>query len=245
MDKPKAVIDGCLRSYLSAPATGELNYPIKFERHNKTVYLSNHARSVGSNAFKDCAAVVYMWDNHLPSTVAAQRFHTLADEPITDDALLDANGGGSLIGNYKRIREAQYLDNLMQQIVRGCVRAIDEDAVAGKMTAYVHTTNNDRFVRLAAQYLDCTKDNLEYDGIAVSKPTGRLARIVEYVGSYGDKQDVEAKAVATALGFELRRYNIDLESNWDLMMLGYTYQKGGRGRGKSARFNYNQDHDKT
>lgn len=243
MTMPKAVIDSCLRSYLGAPATGELNYPHKSERHNKTVYLSNHARSVGSNAFKDCDAVVYLWDNHLPSTVAVQRFHTLADKPITDDALLDANGG-NLVGNYKRIREAQYLDNMMQQIGRGNVRAIDKDAIAGKMTAYVLTTNNDRLVRLAAQYPDCVTDKLEYDGIAVSQPTGRLARIIDYLGSYGDKQDVEAKGVEDALGFDLRRYSPDLENNWDLMMLGYTYQKGGRGRGNSARFIYNKRNDK-
>ena len=244
MTMPKAVIDGCMRSYLNMPATGELNYPLKLERHNKTVHISNHARSVGSNAFKDCDAVAYLWDNFLPSAVAVQRFHTLADEPITDDALLDANGG-SLVGNYKRIREAQYLDNMMQQIGRGNVRAIDKDAIAGKMTAYVLTTNNDRFVRLAAQYPDCMTDKLEYDGIAVSQPTGRLARIIDYLGSHGDKQDVEAKAVEDALGFELRRYSTDLENNWDLMMLGYTYQKGGRGRGKSAKFIYNKSNDKT
>ena len=238
------MIDGCLRSYLNAPAKGELDYPLQLKRHNKTVHISNHARSVGSNAFKDCDAVIYLWDNHLPSAVAVQRFHTLADEPITDDALLEANGG-SLIGNYKRIREAQYLDNMMQQIGRGNVRAIDEDAIAGKMTAYVLTTNNDRFIRLAAQYPDCVTDKLEYDGIAVSQPTGRLARIIDYLGSHGDKQDVEAKAVEDALGFELRRYSTDLENNWDLMMLGYTYQKGGRGRGKSAKFIYNKSNDKT
>ena len=239
MTMPKAVIDGCLRSYLNAPAKGELDYPLQLKRHNKTVHISNHARSVGSNAFKDCDAVIYLWDNHLPSAVAVQRFHTLADEPITDDALLEANGG-SLIGNYKRIREAQYLDNMMQQIGRGNVRAIDEDAIAGKMTAYVLTNNSDRFVRLAAQYPDSMTSKLEYDGIAVSQPTGRLARIVDYLGSYGDKQDVEAKAVETALGFDLRRYSNDLENSWDLMMLGYTFQKGARGRGKNARFIYNK-----
>jgi hypothetical protein len=56
---------------------------------------------------------------------------------------------------------------------------------------------------------------------------------------------VEAKAVETALGFELRRYSNDLEGNWDVMMLGYTYQKGGRGRGNSARFTYNKETSKT
>jgi len=239
MTIPKAVIDGCLRSYLGASATGDIDYPLKIERHNKTVYVSNHARSVGSNAFKDCDAVVYLWDNHLPSAVSVQRFHTLADESITDEALLDANGG-SLVGNYKRIREAQYLDNMMQQIGRGNVRAIDENAIAGSMTAYVHTTNNDRFVRLAAQYPDSVTDKLEYEGIAVSKPTGRLAQIIAHLRNHGDHQDVEATAVEQALGFKLRRYGRDLENDWDLAMLGYRYQKGGRGRGKSAKFIYTQ-----
>ena len=134
---------------------------------------------------------------------------------------------------------------MMQQIGRGNVRAIDKDAIAGQMTAYVFTTNKDRFVRLAVQYPDCKTDKLEYDGIAVSQPTGRLARIIDYLGNHGNKQDVEAKAVETALGFELRRYSTDLESNCDLMKLGYTYQKGGRGRGRSARFIYAKGHDKT
>ena len=75
--------------------------------------------------------------------------------------------------------------------------------------------------------------------------TGRLARIIDHLGSHGNNQDVEATAVEDALGFELRRYGNDLESNWDLMMLGYSYQKGGRGRGNSARFIYNKGHDKT
>ena len=152
---------------------------------------------------------------------------------------LDANGG-SLVGNYKRIREAQYLDNMMQQIGRGNVRAIDEDAVAGEMTAYVHTTNNDRFVRLAAQYPECTTDKLEYHGITVSGPTGRLARIVEYLKNHGNKNDVNAKDVEEALGFALRGYSEQLEDNWDLGVLNYSYQKGGRGRGKAARFIYDK-----
>ena len=109
---------------------------------------------------------------------------------------------------------------MMQQIGRGNVRAIYKDAVAGEMTAYVLTTNNDRFIRLAAQYLDCMIDKLEYDRIAVNQPTGRLARIVGYLGSHGDKQNAEAKTVEDALGFELRRYSPELENNWDLMMLG-------------------------
>ena len=219
----------------SQAATGDLQYPLMVELHNKTIYLSNHARSVGSNAFKDCNAVIYLWDNHLPSTVAVQRFHTLEDKPITDDGLLDANGG-SLVGNYKRIKEAQYLDNMMQQIGRGHVRVIDEQAVAGEMTAYILTDSINRFTRLSAQYPACTTDRLEYDGIEVGKPTGRIERIIGYLREHGNKQDVPANIVEDALGFKLRRYSETLEGDWDIMMLGYRYQKGERGRGNTAKF---------
>lgn len=51
-----------------------------------------------------------------------------------------------------------------------------------------------------------------------------------------NKQDVPAKIVEDALGFKLRRYMETLEANWDIMMLGYCYQKGERGRGNTAKF---------
>ena len=62
----------------------------------------------------------------------------LASEEITEEALEDANNG-ALVGNYKRIRDAQYIDNMMQHVGRGSVRKIGENAVAGEMTAYIHT----------------------------------------------------------------------------------------------------------
>ncbi|MFC6637785.1 DEAD/DEAH box helicase [Sulfitobacter sediminilitoris] len=118
MTMPKKVLDGCLRDYLGQLTKGELEYPISVTKHGKQIKVSHHARSVGSNAFAECKAVVYLWDNHLPQDAAVRRFHTLANEEITDKALEEANKR-RLVGNYERIREAQYIDNMMQQIGRG------------------------------------------------------------------------------------------------------------------------------
>ena len=104
-----------LSSYFGLPQRGEIELPTIVEKDGKTIHLSHHSLSIGSNDFKDCDAVIYLWDNHLPQSVSVQRFHTLADEPVTDEQLEDANSN-KLMGYYGRIREAQYLDNMMQQI---------------------------------------------------------------------------------------------------------------------------------
>ena len=232
---PKQVLKGCLRNYFNLASRGEIQYPITINKHGKQINISHHARSVGSNNFKDCDAVIYLWDNYLPQAVAIQRFHTLADEEITVEALEQANGG-HLVGNYKRIREAQYIDNMMQQIGRGRIRNIDEAALADKMTAYVLTDNADRFVRLAAQYTDCARDSLPYKYNEVVTPVGRIARILDYLHRHKSEKDISASELEEALGFQLRRYNSQLSNNWDIMMLGYEYIAGGRGRGNSATF---------
>jgi hypothetical protein len=233
---PKQVIEKCLRRYFEQPATGDLSYPINLNKHGKQISVSHHARSVGSNEFKDCEAVIYLWDNHLPQGVAIQRFHTLADKEITDEALEDANGG-HLVGDYSRIRDAQYIDNMMQQIGRGRVRNIDKDGAAGAMTAYVFT-DSAKFERLAVNYTDCTTEKLEYKGATISEPTDRVARILGYIRQQDRKADIPTTEVETALGFRLSSYRNKLEGTWDLDMLGYKYVSGGRGRGKSARFKW-------
>lgn len=240
MTMPKQVIERCLRGYLEQPAKGDLSYPLTITKHGKQVSVSHHARSVGSNEFKDCDAVVYLWDNHLPQVVAIQRFHTLADEGVTDEALEDANGG-HLVGNYQRIREAQYIDNMMQQIGRGKVRNIDENAVAGEMAAYV-LTDTSKFERLAANYKECTTDRLEYDGNSIIEPTNRLARIISYIRLQASKDDIPTTDVEEALGFRLSSYKDQLEGNWELQMLGYEYVPGGRGRGNSGKFRWLGEH---
>lgn len=241
MTMPKKVLEGCLREYFGQTTRGELEYPFTVTKHGKQISVSHHARSVGSNAFADCTAVVYLWDNHLPQGAAVQRFHTLANEEITEEALEEANGR-QLVGNYQRIRDAQYIDNMMQQIGRGSVRKIDENAVAGEMTAYVHTDLTNRLVRLAAQYRDCTTDVLEYEGQQAGEPTGRVDRVVWYLKRQQDRrEDIHSTEVEEALGFELRRYKNALELSWDLKMIGYEFEPGSRGRGNAGKFKWTRD----
>jgi hypothetical protein len=236
MTLPKQVIEKCLREYFGQPARGELTYPLTVTKHGKQISVSHHARSVGSNEFMDSEAVVYLWDNHLPQSVAVQRFHTLADERITDEALENANGG-QLVGDYKRIKEAQYIDNMMQQIGRGRVRQINQDAVAKEMTAYVFTDAS-KFERLAVNYKNCTTDELPYEGSAVVQPTSRIVRITSCIRQHDRNEDIAATEVEGHLGFELRRYSDQLQGSWDLKALGYEYIPGTRGRGNFAMFRW-------
>ena len=104
------------------------------------------------------------------------------------------------------------------------------------MTAYVLTDNADRFVRLAAQYTDCTRDSLPYKNNEVVTPVGRIARILDYLQRHKSEKDIPTSELEEALGFQLRRYNSQLSNDWDIMMLGYEYVSGGRGRGNSATF---------
>ena len=233
----KQVIESCLRAYFDQPNRGELEYPFTTKKHGMQINVSHHQRAVGSNAFKDCDAVIYLWDNHHPQAVAVQRFHTLANEEITQEALEEANGG-YLVGDYRRIKEAQYIDNMMQQIGRGRIRNISEDAVAAPMTAYILAEIADRFVRLNNQYLDCTTDTLAYENVEVAKPVGRIARVLDHLIKQDGGEDISAKDVENAVGFELRRYKDQLINNWDIMMAGYDYVSGTRGSGKSATFKW-------
>lgn len=127
---PKAVVDGCLRDYIGWHEKGEIRFPYTFAVHEKKVILSHHLLSVGSNEFKDCKAVIYLWDNHLPKEISVQRYHTLSGAPVTQETLESANST-KLSGDYASIRDAMYLDNMMQQIGRGNVRNI-EDAIDRK-----------------------------------------------------------------------------------------------------------------
>ncbi len=232
---PKQVLETCLREYLGISQKGEIaNLPITTTKHGKTVQVSTHARSVGSNQFKDCEAVVYLWEDYKPQQVSVQRFHTLANEPVTDEALAEANRG-KLAGNYQRIRDAQIIDTMMQQIGRGRVRAIDDNAIADSMTAYVLCSAN-YFERLAAQYRDCKTGLLEYPNIDADKPTGRIPQIINYLRERHPKEDVPFTEVEQAVGFKLRGYRHILENDWDLVMLGYQFVAGERGRGRTGHF---------
>lgn len=235
---PKKVLLGCLSEYLNLPRHGEIEYPISFNKHGKNVKISHHARSVGANEFRHCDAVIYLWDNHLPQSASIQRYHTLENAPITDEALESANSG-QLIGDYKRIKEAQFIDNMMQQIGRGRVRNINNQAVAGAMTAYVLTDKADRFTKLRVQYKGCQIHQLAYENNSVKKPTGQLAQVIEFLASCESYKDISATKVEKALGFSLRRHSNALTDNLFIKKAGYTYIKGTRGAGKSATFKWN------
>ena len=233
---PRQVLVQALSSYFGLPERGELELPAIVEKYGKTIHLSHHSLSIGSNDFKDCDAVIYLWDNHLPQSVSVQRFHTLADEPVTDEQLEDANSN-KLMGYYRRIREAQYLDNMMQQIGRGNVRNIDNEGKVGTMSAYVLTEQPDRFVSLTAQYRDCQVSQL--DGyIAVSEAKGAVARIVQYLSRCEKGQDIPVAQVQEVLNITIRKHKSQLENDWDLSRLGYEYQSGSKGRGHSAVFKW-------
>lgn len=236
---PKKVLEGCLRTFFDQPVRGELEYPFTVTKHGKQVSVSHHARSVGSNAFAECTAVVYLWDNHLPQAAAVQRFHTLANEEITEEALEAANRG-SLVGDYKRIRDAQYIDNMMQQIGRGSVRKIDGNAVAGEMTAYVHTDVT-KMRRLAVQYRQCQTTTLEYEGNEAGESSSPVDRIIWFLRQEDRREDVLATEVEEALNFALRRYKGALQMSWDLRMLGYEFVPGSRGRSNTGKFKWTRD----
>lgn len=234
---PKQVLELCLRNYFGVPSKSEIEYPLKTTKHGKEVWVSNHARGVGSNQFKDCDAVVYLWDDHKPQALSIERFHTLADEPVTDEALEHANSG-RLSGEYVQVREAMYIDNMMQQIGRGRIRQFDEEAIAYPMTAYVLTEKGSRFVRLAAQYPDCNTTTMSYEGNEPAANASRIEQIVNHLRLHGHRQDVSGKEVEEAVGFRISVYGHKLENNWELSMINYRYVKGEKGRGKSAYFKY-------
>ena len=141
------------------------------------------------------------------------------------------------MGYYGRISEAQYLDNMMQQIGRGNVRNIDNKGNVGTMSAYVLIEQPNRFVSLTAQYRDCQVSQL--DGyIAVSEAKGAVARIVQYLSRCEKGQDIPVAQVQEVLNITIRKHKSQLENDWDLKMLGYEYELGSKGRGHSAAFEW-------
>jgi hypothetical protein len=234
---PKAVLEGCLLDYFGQQTAKAIEYPITFQRYGKTVHISHHARSVGSNAFRDCDAVLYLWDNHLPQMVAVQRYHTLKGQPITNDALAEA-ASGNLTGDHKKTQEAMYVENMMQQIGRGRVRTFDEEGMANPMTAYVFTVKEERFSSLVAQYDGCQTGVLLYEGFNLPTSHGRVTRVLNYVSQYGGAQDISGKQVQTDLGFRLSSMGSALDHNKDLLKLGYVFERGTKGRGNGSMFKY-------
>ena len=105
------------------------------------------------------------------------------------------------------------------------------------MTAYVFTDAS-KFERLAANYRNCTTDELQYQGRPIGQTNGRIARIVQFIRQQDRRADIASTEVEQQLGFELRRYSSQLKDNWHLKALRYEYIPGRRGRGNSALFKW-------
>lgn len=233
---PKSVIEGCLASYLGVTDGKDIVYPLKVEKYGKIIYVSHHAFGVGSNEFRDCDAVVYLWDNHVPQSVPIQSYHALSGEKFTEEALEGVNSG-KLSGNYKDMREALYLTNMIQQIGRGRIRQFDELAIAKPMVAYVLTENPGRLDRLALRYKGCKRENLPYQGQDPAKPKGQIQRVLNYLRDFNmGRSVIPATEVEKALGFEIRRLSETLGKSHDLRLLGFEYVRGKKGRGNAAAF---------
>lgn len=77
---------------------------------------------------------------------------------------------------------------------------------------------------------------MEYEGHPVGEPSGRVDRIIWYLREQDRGEDMPATEVEEALGFEIRRYKNSLTNSWDLKMIGYRFEPGGRGRGNVSKF---------
>jgi ATP:corrinoid adenosyltransferase len=237
MSLPKQVLDGCLRQYLGQQQNKEIAYPIIVERHGKTVHVSHHSLSIGSNQFRDCDAVIYLWDNHLPQAVAVNQYHALAGERITQQTL-DQISGGRLTGHYRAFKEAAYLSNMIQHIGRGRVRNFDDNGIADPMSVYVLTQHADRFEKLVIYYQNCQRGELRYNDNQIPGNKGRISRVVAFIAANGGGRDIPGDVVETALGFRLSAYAVMLSCNNQLAQLDYEFVPGTRGRRKGSMFKY-------
>ncbi len=231
---PLSIYDKCLRAYFGL-GNGDLAFPKTVTKHGKTLYLSHHQLSIGTNAFKDCPAVIYLWPNHLPKRVTLQEKTALEGERLTDERLVLPNSKKHE-GPFHRMMDAKYVDNIIQQMGRGNIRKITDDGKAGKMTAYLLVRPEDMsYLKVLRSSARTT--SLQGNGIA-KKPTSRLARLIDYLN---DKKgvDVGVGDIVTATGIEAKYIKeTALLNEWVLDETGFQFQPGERGRGKSASFKW-------
>jgi hypothetical protein len=231
---PRVVYDKCLRDYFGL-GKGELTFPQEVVKHGKTLHLSHHQLSIGTNDFKDCPAIIYLWPNHLPKRVILQEKTALEGERLTDKELSFPNSRQET-GPFERMRDAKYVDNIIQQMGRGSIRQITENGKAGKMTAYLLVRPDDMsYLKLVMP--SARTSSLSGNGI-IKKPTGRLARLIECLK---DKRgvDVSIGDAKSATGIEAKYIKETAENHeWVIERLGYQFQPGERGRGKAGSFTW-------
>lgn len=230
---PLKVLEGCLRQFFSLPLQGDLELPTTVLKGGKTIHLSHHGVGVGSNDYKDCEAVVYLWDNHLPKSVPVKRQHALSAKCCTKASLADANEE-YLSGDFKKMRDAFLVENVVQQLGRGAMRKIDAQGKATKMKAYV-LLKPKTFEGVARSLLWCRTENLEGFG-ELRNPSSRIGKVMRFLrenpGQNWSAQDVQR---ATSTRVSTIQSKLDLESE-QLSDLGYKFVKGKKGRGSQTQF---------
>jgi hypothetical protein len=231
---PLAVYKGCLRAYFDL-GSGDINLPLTRVKHGKTLHLSHHQLSIGSNNFKDCPAVIYLWPSHLPKRVILQDHIALEGKRLTDERLFVANSRMK-DGPFAQMSDARYLDNIIQQIGRGRVRQIDDNGRAGQMTAYLLVRPLD-FERLRILMPEVQTTTFEGFG-DLKRPVGRKARIISYLNDHRG-EDILISDVVKATGIEAKNIKTAVtRDESDVVLIGFRYVAGVRGRGTAAKFKW-------
>ena len=179
--------------------------------------------------------MIYLWPNHLPKRVTLQERTALEGKQVTETELLLPNTRNKN-GPFHRMMDAKYVDNIIQQMGRGNIRNITGDGKAGKMTAYLLVRPDD-ISYLKVLMPSAKTQSLQGNGIS-KKPTGRLARLIEYLND-NRGVDVGVGDVETATAIEAKYIKETAQNNeWMVGQVGYRFQLGQKGRGKSASFKW-------
>jgi hypothetical protein len=231
---PLAVYDKCLRNYFGLDK-GELTFPQAVTKHGKTLHLSHHQLSIGTNAYKDCPAAIYLWPNHLPKQAVLKERTALEGKSLTDESLILPNSKKQQ-GPFAKMQNAKYIDNIIQQIGRGNIRQITGNGKAGKMTAYVLSRPDD-FSYLSTLMPTAKTKALASDGL-VQKPTGRLAKVMQHLTSQ-QGNDVKMDDLVNATGIESKFIKKAVSDHeWEIERIGYRFETGTKGRGKAGSFTW-------
>jgi hypothetical protein len=230
---PKSVFDGCLKVYFGFTSTGTVELPKTVTKGGKTIHLSHHHIGIGSNNYKNCKAVVYLWDSHIPKLATIRKYHVLSGDSVTTGSLEDANNG-DLRGAFSKVRDASLVENVIQQIGRGQIRQIDQHGQANEMKAYVllkpKTFSQLQMQMTGSKLVDCGGYG------KIRKPSGRVQKILEYLRQNSGKSwaGEEVKAATTTNVTRIKGELKEMED--ELLIIGYKFEKGTKGRGNGSKF---------
>lgn len=230
---PKAVLDECLSGYFGPEDIRRDGKCLEFYREGKHIFVSHHDQKIGSNDFQSCTAVVYLWDNYKPRNVPFQVYYTLTGEPMTEAELAIANAKKTT-GELQQMKNSLLAENLIQQLGRGCIRNIDDNGVAQKMTAYILVDHG--FVEAKSFFSGAATEEFFVEDYASKRIHSRPGRIMEYLQKHKGRQKIPATEVNQELGFKISAYIKYLKNNWTYQNIGFEYVDGGKGRGNVGYF---------